>query len=170
MSDENNTFENDTYNNVNGTPETNYQGGTSYQNGNGYQNGNNHQDGNNYQNGMNYQNGNNYPNGNNYNGSGKGQGTGFGITSMVCGILSIVLICSVYVGAPLLTYVAPLLGIIAIVFGIVQIVKNESKAMAIAGIVCGAIGILIFIALICIGLWAISSGFYGDVMRYYDYY
>lgn len=111
------------------------------------------------------------PTGMNY-GSGKGQGTGLGIASMVCGILSILLICSTYAGLPLLTYAAPILGIIAIVLGIVQLVKNESKGMAIAGIVCGAVGILIFVGLFLIGLWAIQSGFYEKLIDggYYSYY
>lgn len=100
-------------------------------------------------------------------GSGKGKGTGLGVASMVCGILAIVLICSVYVGLPILTYAAPICGIVAIVLGIVQIVKNESKGMAIAGIVCGAVGLLIFVALILIGLWAINSGFYETIMNEY---
>lgn len=100
-------------------------------------------------------------------GSGKGKGTGLGVASMVCGILSILLICCVYVGLPILTYAAPICGIVAIVLGIVQIVKNESKGMAIAGIVCGAVGLLIFVALILIGLWAINSGFYETIMNEY---
>ena len=100
-------------------------------------------------------------------GSGKGQGTGLGIASMVCGILSIVLICSTYVGLPILTYAAPVCCIVAIVLGIVQIVKNESKGMAIAGIVCGAVGLLIFVALILIGIWAINSGVYESILSEY---
>lgn len=105
--------------------------------------------------------------GNNYS-SGKGQGTGLGIASMICGICSILFICLIYTGVfALLAYAAPILGIIAIVLGIVQIVKNESKGMAIAGIVCGAVGILIFVGLICIGLYAINSGLYDKLMNQY---
>ena len=70
----------------------------------------------------------------------------------------------------MMMYLAPVLGIVAIVLGIVQLVKNESKGMAIAGIVCGAVGLLIFIGLICIGLWAISSGLYDKIMNGQYYY
>lgn len=159
MSDINNTFDNNDQQINEGQQNPNY----SY----GNQQPNNQQ--------TNYQQPNNqysYGNGNqpsweqNY-GSGKGQGTGLGIASMVCGILSIVLICSTYVGLPILTYAAPVCGIVAIVLGIVQIVKNESKGMAIAGIVCGAVGVLIFVALILIGLWAINSGYYDRILNQY---
>lgn len=89
---------------------------------------------------------------------------------MICGILSILTICGSFVGVTisvmlvLMMYLSPVLGIVAIVLGIVQIVKNESKGMAIAGIVCGAMGILIFVGIIAIGIWAISSGFYEKYM------
>lgn len=123
-----------------------------------------------------FENNNQQVNGTNYSyqsqptGSGKGQGIGLGIASMVCGILSILMICCVYVDLAILAYLAPVLGIVAIVLGIVQIVKNESKGMAIAGIVCGAVGVLIFVALICIGLYAINSGLYEEIMNSYYYY
>ena len=39
--------------------------------------------------------------------------------------------------------------------------------MAIAGIVCGAVGVLIFVALILIGLWAINSGYYDRILNQY---
>lgn len=83
--------------------------------------------------------------------SGKGQGKGLGIASMVCGILSILTICCM-AAVPFLVYAPVVLGIVAIVLGIVQLVKNESKGMAIAGIICGIVGILIFIAFLVIGL------------------
>lgn len=120
--------------------------------------------------GTGYQDGMNYQSQNSNNGSGKGQGTGLGVASMVCGICSILIICAVFTGAVILAYLAPVLGIVAIVLGIVQIVKNESKGMAVAGIVCGAIGILIFVGIICIGLYAISSGLYDEIMNQYGVY
>lgn len=85
--------------------------------------------------------------------SGKGQGKGLGIASMVCGILSIVLVCcSGYI--PFLPIV---LGVVAVILGIVQIVKNESKGMAIAGIICGAIGVVMYIALLIIGFAVLGA-------------
>lgn len=91
----------------------------------------------------------------------KGQSTGLGIASMVCGILSIVTICCV-------PYVPVILGIVAVVLGIVQIVKNEKKGMAIAGIVCGALGLIAYIALFAFGTYLLSSGMYDDLMKQYN--
>ncbi len=102
------------------------------------------------------------PTGNDYS-SGKGQGTGLGIASMVCGILSIVTICC-------LPYAPIVLGIVAIVLGIVQIVKNEKKGMAIAGIVCGAVGLIGYILILAIGAYALSSGLYDEIMSQYSQY
>lgn len=89
--------------------------------------------------------------------SGKGQGTGLGIASMVCGIVSILSICCGSMMSSSLVYACVILGIVAIVLGIVQIVKNESKGMAIAGIVCGAVGIVMFIAILALGLYVINT-------------
>lgn len=66
----------------------------------------------------------------------KGTGTGFGIASLVLGIISI------FTFACCINYI---LAILAIIFGIVQIVKNEKKGLAIAGIIMGAISIIIAI-------------------------
>ena len=60
----------------------------------------------------------------------------FGLLSMIFGIISIPLVCCVYVGLPL--------GIAAVVLGIVGINKAnrgeaDNKGMAIAGIACGAV-------------------------------
>lgn len=67
-------------------------------------------------------------------GSGKKQSQGLGIASMVCGILSIVMCCA--------SGLAILLGIVAVILGIVQLVTCEPKGMAIAGVICGSIGLL----------------------------
>ena len=80
---------------------------------------------------------------------------------MVCGILSIVTICCV-------PYAPVILGIVAVVLGIVQIVKNEKKGMAIAGIVCGALGLIAYIALFAFGTYLLSSGMYDDLMKQYN--
>lgn len=93
--------------------------------------------------------------------SGKGQSNGLGIASMVLGILSLITICCVPYG-PIV------LGIIAIVLGIVQIVKNEKKGMAIAGIVCGAIGLIVYVVLLAWGSYAMSSGLYDEILRQYN--
>lgn len=87
-------------------------------------------------------------------GSGKGKGQGMGIASMVCGILSIVMIC--------LPYGPIILGIVGVALGIAQIVKNESKGMAIAGIVCGIIGTVDYIILLVIGMMMLEAAG-GDI-------
>lgn len=91
-------------------------------------------------------------------GSGKGQGTGFGIASMICGIVSLIGCCGLW-------YVSIPCAIAAIVLGIVQIVKNESKGMAVAGIVCGAIGLLLTIVVIILVAIFVQSGVYHEIME-----
>lgn len=92
--------------------------------------------------------------------SGKGQGKGLGIASMVCGIVSLIGCCGLW-------YVSIPLAIAAIVLGIVQIVKNESRGMAIAGIVCGAAGLILSIIVIAGAVAFISSGLYEEVLQQY---
>ena len=83
------------------------------------------------------------------------QTSGLAIASMVCGILSLV-----FFWVPVFGF---LLGIIAIIFGAVSIrqIGREpnlgGRGMAIAGLVCGIVGVagwLIFIAWIGIFFWA----------------
>lgn len=69
---------------------------------------------------------------------------GFAIASMVCGIVSILCCCTGYFGL--------LLSIVAVVLGIVALVKKyDGKGMAIAGIICGSIGLIIVLILIAMG-------------------
>lgn len=95
--------------------------------------------------------------------SGKGQNKGFGIASMVCGIISMIGCCGLW-------YVSIPLAIVAIVLGIVQIVKNEARGMAIAGIVCGAIGAILSILVIVGAVAFMSSGLYQEIMSEYGSY
>lgn len=83
------------------------------------------------------------------------QASGLAIASMVCGILSLV-----FFWVPLFGF---LLGIIAVIFGAVairQIGRDPNlggRGMAIAGLVCGIVGVagwVIFIAWIGIFFWA----------------
>ena len=78
---------------------------------------------------------------------------GLAITSLVCGILSLVLFWIPWLGF--------LLGILAIIFGgvaISQIRKDPSlggRGMGIAGLVCGIIGVAIWVIVIAlIGIFA----------------
>lgn len=83
--------------------------------------------------------------------------SGLAIASMVCGIISIVICCVWYLAAPL--------AIAAIVLGIVNNVKKlGGKGMAIAGIITGACGLLLVIALFVIVFAGIYSGELTEVM------
>lgn len=86
----------------------------------------------------------------------KGQGTGFGIASMILGIVSILLSC---------TYFNIVTGIISVILGVIQIVKNEKKGMAIAGIVCSVVSVIILLLLILLGSYMLSSGMYNEIMN-----
>ena len=66
---------------------------------------------------------------------------GLAIASMVVGILSILIIC----WQPAVGIIA---AIVAIVLGIVHNVKNGSSGMAIAGIVCGSVALVLFVILL----------------------
>ena len=73
----------------------------------------------------------------------------FGIISLVCGILALLCSCCGWFGI--------ILAVAAIVLGILSMNKQEdARGMAIAGIVCGGVGLLIGIVVIIIG-GAISS-------------
>lgn len=77
--------------------------------------------------------------------------SGLAIASMVCGIISIVICCVWYLAAPL--------SIAAIVMGIINnVTKKGGTGMAIAGIVTGAIGLLLVIALFAMVFAGIYSG------------
>ncbi len=68
----------------------------------------------------------------------------FAIISLVTGILSIVCCCS--------QWISILFGVAAIVLGILSINKEEeSRGMAIAGIICGGVGIVFGIIGIIVG-------------------
>jgi hypothetical protein len=93
----------------------------------------------------------------------KGDATGFGLTSMILGILSLLLFCSC------INYI---LAILAIVFGIIQIVKNRRKGMAIAGIVTAGLSIVLATILwISFSVMTTESGgvpFNYYLEQYYD--
>ncbi len=71
---------------------------------------------------------------------------GFSIASMVCGILSLVLFCCLW-------KYDLVLSIPAIALGVIGLKKEENgKGMAVAGIICGAIGLLLGISFIIVSI------------------
>ena len=87
--------------------------------------------------------------------------SGFGIASMVCGIIALITCCVWCTCAPL--------AVISIVFGILQIRKVNAKGMAIAGIVCSSIGLILLITLTVWGNYIQSSGLYNEFIQEYMY-
>lgn len=80
------------------------------------------------------------------------------IVSLVTGILSIICCCTSYFSA--------ILAIAAIVCGIISISKSSLyKGMAIAGIICGSVGIVVFVLLILLSLFA---GLVGNMFDGFD--
>lgn len=84
---------------------------------------------------------------------------GFCITSMVLGIIAMVFFCLWYLSIPC--------GILAIIFGILG-VKSTNKGMAIAGIVTGAIGLVISIFIIVmLFMYGVATGI-SDILDDYS--
>ena len=84
----------------------------------------------------------------------------FGIISLICGILAVLCMCCGWIGI--------ILGVAAVVLGIISIKKQEdAKGMAIAGIVCGGIGLLIAIIILIAGS-ALSSIDPDSIQQYVE--
>ena len=79
---------------------------------------------------------------------------GFSIASLICGILAVVCCC--------LGCISLVLAIAAVALGIVTIAcKYDGKGMAVAGIVLGGVGVILFIITIIIG----TSDGYTEMME-----
>ncbi|MCI8871726.1 MAG: DUF4190 domain-containing protein [Lachnospiraceae bacterium] len=143
MNDENNMFENGSWPEKDPQPDNG-----QWQQGGGPQPDHNWQQGN-----YNQPNFNQPPYQQNYN----QPGYGFGIASMVCGILALITCCLWCTCVPL--------AVVSIVLGVLQIQKGTGKGMAIAGIVCSSVGLILFIALTVYGNYLQSSGIYNEIMR-----
>ena len=71
--------------------------------------------------------------------------SGFAIAGMICGILSIICCCA--------WYISGILGILGLLFSIMVIVRNlPGKGLAIAGVICAAIGLILAIGLLVFAL------------------
>ena len=74
-----------------------------------------------------------------------GGGNGLAVTSLVLGIISIVMVCCC-------AYVSPLLGIGALITGFSGKSKGQSNGMCLAGIITGGLAIVLSILLIVLAL------------------
>lgn len=84
----------------------------------------------------------------------------FGIISLVCGILGLICCCT--------GWFSIVLGVAAVVLGILSINKQEdAKGMAIAGIVCGGLGLLLAI-IVLISVGALSSVDPDSIQNYVE--
>lgn len=84
----------------------------------------------------------------------------FAIISLVCGILSVICCCTGWVGI--------VLSVAAIVLGILSFNKQEdARGMAIAGIVCGAVGVVLALVIVIMGA-AFSAADASDIEQYVE--
>ncbi|MFT3982565.1 MAG: DUF4190 domain-containing protein [Lachnospiraceae bacterium] len=80
-----------------------------------------------------------------------GGNIGFSITSLVCGILSILCCCA--------WYLSIILAVVAIVFGILSLKKNaDGRTMAIAGLITGGLGLVLSIIVLVLVLVGSAVG------------
>ncbi len=80
-----------------------------------------------------------------------GGNIGFSITSLVCGILSIICCC--------VWYLSIILAVVAIVFGILSLKKNaDGRTMAIAGLITGGLGLVLSIIVLVLVLVGSAVG------------
>ena len=87
-----------------------------------------------------------------------GEGKGFAITSLVLGIVSLVLFC--------IPYLAILCAIAAIVFGVIGL-KKAGKGMAIAGLILGIVALILYVFVILgsIALVGMSASVLEDSLK-----
>ena len=79
---------------------------------------------------------------------------------MVCGILSVVFCCGMWISW--------ILSIIAIILGAVAVGKKSGgRGMAIAGIITGALGLVLSVALL---IFIVAAGETASSFDYYNYY
>ena len=84
----------------------------------------------------------------------------FGIISLICGILGLLCSCCGWLGI--------VVAVAGVVLGIISIKKEEdAKGMAIAGIVCGGIGLVIAI-IVLVSLGALSSADPEEIKKYVE--
>ncbi|WP_051298741.1 DUF4190 domain-containing protein [Arthrobacter castelli] len=79
---------------------------------------------------------------------------GMAITSLVFGIVAVVLCLIPFVG-----FISIVGGLVAVVLGIIALVKKKpGRGMSIAGIIMGAVGAVIAVIITIVSIWAINAG------------
>ena len=91
-----------------------------------------------------------------------GKAPGMAIASMVLGIVSVVLSCCYYLSIPC--------AVLAIIFGILVLRRGpEGKKMAVAGIICGAVTVVLVIVLfVSAGAIAAAMSEYPEFYEMYE--
>lgn len=79
-----------------------------------------------------------------------GGGVAFGVTSLVTGIVSVI--------SGLIFWVSLPLAAVAIVFAALGMRRSDSRSLAIAGLVTGAVGAFIALATIVLAVIAVTAG------------
>lgn len=87
---------------------------------------------------------------------------GMAIAALVLGIVALLLSCCYYLSVPC--------AVLALIFGILVLRKGpEGKGMAIAGIICGAVTlVLVLILIACMGLFAAGISESQELSAYWD--
>lgn len=86
-------------------------------------------------------------------------GTGFAITSLVTGIVGVLL--------ALVPFIGFLLGATAVVFGALGIKRTTGRGLAVAGLVTGSVAVLI--GLVVFTFWVIAIAVASSQPSYYYY-
>ena len=81
---------------------------------------------------------------------------GLAITSLVLGIVSVLLCCTLWIGG--------ICGIAGLITGIMGMKSTTGKGMAIGGVICSVVGILAALVILILGIIGLS------VMDGYGYY
>lgn len=72
-----------------------------------------------------------------------------GIASMVCGIVSICMICELWLGL--------FCGIAAIILGVISRKKEPVRGYSTAGIICGSVSVVLCILIVILAIFSIVS-------------
>lgn len=90
-------------------------------------------------------------------------GHGLAIASLVLGIVSLLSCCCVY-----LSVVAGVVGVVLAILSKNKSKENKFEGMAMAGLVCSIIGVVLSVGYIIFGVAMMNSPAYQDIMEQYS--